>query len=201
MARTARHSKKELREMALQAARAAITDEGSRDLTARGVARRMGYSVGTIYNIFEGLEELVASLNAQTLDALHEALSQAPVTGRPEEDLHRLLDLYLEFIATHRSEWNMLFDERLPGAEGPPEWYLEKVRNVFSLLAPMMRPLFAPGEEAELGRAVRLLWIGLHGLWTLAADGKLYMVADDPMEKLAHDMLALQLAGIRARKG
>jgi hypothetical protein len=63
----------------------------------------------------------------------------------------------------------------------------------------MLQPLFGPGEEEELGRAVRHLWIGLHGLWTLAADGKLYMVTDDSMAKVAHDMLDLHLAGLRAR--
>lgn len=201
MARTARHSKEELREMALEAARTIIAEEGSRNLTARGVAKRMGYSVGTIYNIFEGLEELVANLNAETLDALYEALSRAPATGRPETDLHLLLDLYLEFIAENRREWNTLFDERLPDAKAPPDWYLQKVARVFDLLGPMLQPLFPPGEEEKLGRAVRLLWIGLHGIWTLAADGKLYMVTTDSMARVAHDMLDLQLAGLRARTG
>ena len=62
MARTAKHSKRELRDMALAAARAVIADEGWPGLNVRAVAARMGYSVGTIYNIFEGLEDLVAAL-------------------------------------------------------------------------------------------------------------------------------------------
>jgi AcrR family transcriptional regulator len=186
--------------MALDAARAIIAEEGSRNLTARAIAVRMGYSVGTIYNIFEGLEELVASLNAATLDSLYEALSQVQVTGQPETDLHHLLERYLAFIAENQREWNMLFDERLPEAKAPPHWYLEKVRQVFGVLGRMMQPLFGPEEKEELARAIRLLWIGLHGLWTLAADGKLYMVTDESMAKVAHDMLDLHLDGLRARR-
>ena len=201
MARTAKHSKQELHEMALEAARAIIADQGYRNLTARAVAARMGYSVGTIYNIFEGLEELVAWLNAATLDALYDALVQAPVTGRPEVDLHALLDRYLDFVTANRRNWNMLFDERLPEAKAPPAWYVEKVAQVFTLLGRMLRPLFGPGEETELARAVRLLWIGLHGVWTLAADGKLFIVTEDPVAKIAHDMLDLHLAGLRAQRG
>ncbi|MCK5274297.1 MAG: WHG domain-containing protein, partial [Alphaproteobacteria bacterium] len=167
----------------------------------RAVAARMGYSVGTIYNIFEGLEELVAGLNAETLDALAGALAQTPVTGRPETDLHALLDRYLDFIAANRSEWTMLFDDRLPEAKAPPAWYLEKVAQVFTLLGRMLSPLFAPGEEADLTSAVRLLWIAMHGVWTLDAGGKLFIVTNDPVEKVAHDMVDMFLAGLGARKG
>ena len=201
MARTAKHSKDELRAMALAAARAVIAEEGSGNLNVRAVATRMGYSVGTIYNIFEGLEELVAWLNAETLDALYEALARAPVTGKPETDLHALLDRYLEFIAANRREWTMMFDERLPEAKAPPAWYLEKVAQVFTLLGRMLQPLFAPGEEEDLTRAVRLLWIAMHGVWTLDAGGKLFIVTNEPVEKVAHEMVDLYLAGLRGRKG
>jgi AcrR family transcriptional regulator len=201
MARTAKHSKEKLREMALEAARAIIAEKGSHNLNVRAVAARMGYSVGTMYNIFEGLEELVAWLNAETLDALAGALSQAAVTGRPETDLHALLDRYLDFIAANRREWTMLFDERLPEAKAPPAWYLEKVAQVFALLGRMLQSLFAPGEEEELAHAVRLLWIAMHGVWTLDAGGKLFIVTQDPVEKVAHEMVDLYLAGLKARRG
>lgn len=200
MARTAKHTRSELREMALAAARDLIAEKGSRNLNVRGVAARMGYSVGTLYNVFEGLEELVAALNAETLDALYHALALVPVTGQPEADLHILLDRYLDFIAENRREWNMLFEERLPEAGAPPAWYLDKVVRVFNLLGRMLHPLFGPGEDEELAHAVRLLWISLHGLWALAADGKLFMVTDEPMAKVAHDMVDMQLAGLRSRK-
>lgn len=201
MARTAKHSKQELRDMALAAARAVIAEVGSSNLNVRAVAARMGYSVGTIYNIFEGLEELVAALNAETLDALHDALVQAPVTGRPEVDLHAMLDRYLGFVTANRREWIMLFDERLPDAKAPPDWYLEKVAQVFALLGRMLQPLFGAHEQEALAGAVRLLWISLHGLWSLAADGKLFIVTADPVEKIAHDMVDFYLAGLKARAG
>jgi AcrR family transcriptional regulator len=199
MARTAKHSKEELREMAAGAARAVISEEGSRNLNVRAVAKRMGYSVGTIYNIFEGLEELVAWLNAETLDRLHDAMAMAPVTGNAEADLHGLLDRYLAFVAENRDDWAMMFEARLPEAKAPPAWYLEKVAQVFGLLARFMHPLFGPGEEQARDQAVRLLWIALHGLWTLAADGKLFMITDVPVDRVAHAMLDTHLAAIRAQ--
>ena len=94
-----------------------------------------------------------------------------------------------------------MFDERLPEAKAPPAWYLDKVAQVFTLLGRMLQPLFGPGEEAELARAVHLLWISMHGVWSLDAGGKLFIVTNDPAEKTAHDMVDLFLAGLRARRG
>jgi len=199
MARTAKYSRDELRDMAAVAARAVIAEDGPRSLNVRAVAKRMGYSVGTIYNIFEGLEELVAWLNAATLDKLYDAVSAVPATGNAEADLHALLDRYLAFIEGNADDWAMMFEARLPGADAPPPWYLEKVAQLFALLARFMHPLFGPGKEAARDQAVRLLWISLHGLWTLAADGKLYMITDAPVDRVAHALLDTHLAAIRVK--
>jgi AcrR family transcriptional regulator len=159
----------------------------------------MGCSVGTIYNIFEGIEELVALVNGETLDSLYDTLSQAPVTGSPDQDLHVLLDLYLKFVAERESSWNLLFEERLPEAKEPPAWYFEKIARLFTLLARILAPLFRPDQEEELANAVRLLWISLHGVWSLNARGHLPIVSGDPLETVAHSMVDTYLAGLRAR--
>ncbi len=199
MGRRARHSKAEFQNIALAAAQAIIAEKGMQGLNVRAVAARMGCSVGTIYNFFEGLEELVALVNGETLDALHDMLAQAPVTGRPDHDLHVVLDLYLKFVNERESSWNLLFEERLPGAKGPPAWYVEKIERLFALLARILGPLFRPDQQVELGRAVRVLWISLHGVWSLNAKGHLPLVTGDPLETVAHDLIDTYLAGLRAR--
>ena len=199
MGRRARHSKEEFQAIALAAAQAIIAEGGLQSLNVRAVAARTGCSVGTIYNFFEGIEELVALVNGETLDALHDMLSQAPVSGRPERDLHVLLDLYLRFVTERASSWNLLFEERLPEAREPPAWYFEKIARLFALLARILEPLFRPDQEAERARAVRLLWIGLHGILSLNARGHLSIVTADPLETVAHDMVDTYLAGLRTR--
>ena len=71
--------------------------------------------------------------------------------------------------------------------------------DLHTLLGRMLQPLYAAGEEEQLTRAVRLLWIAMHGVWTLDAGGKLFIVTNDPVEKVAHEMVDLFLAGLRAR--
>jgi len=138
-------------------------------------------------------------LNAETLDGLDDALADSPVTGDPQTDLHALLDRYLDFIERNRDDWTMIFEERPPDADAPPAWYMEKVAQVFSLLGRILQPLFGPGRQDELARAVRLLWIGMHGVWALDADNKLFIVTRDPLQQVAHDMVDLFLAGLKAR--
>lgn len=199
MGRKPMHSKQEFRDIAIAAARAIIDEEGLASLNVRAIAARMGCSVGTIYNIFDGLEELVAAINAETLDGLHELLLGTPVTGRPEADLHVLLGRYLDFILANERSWNLLFEERLPEAGAPPEWYLEKVAELFALLERMLQPLFGANEQEELTRAVRLLWIGMHGVWSLNASGHLPIISTDALEKIARDIVKVFIAGLRAR--
>lgn len=199
MGRRPKHSKAEFREIAIAAARAIIDEEGISSLNVRAIAARMGCSVGTIYNIFEGLEELVAAINAETLDGLHEMLLGTPVTGNPEADLHVLLGRYIEFVQANESSWNMLFEERLPEAGATPVWYLEKVAELFTMLERMLQPLFGEGETEELTRAVRLLWIGMHGVWSLNASGHLPIISGDSLENIARDMVDVFLAGFRGR--
>ena len=198
MGRRPRHSKEEFQGIALAAAQAIIAEEGLQSLNVRALAARMGCSVGTIYNIFEGIEELVALVNGQTLDSLYDVLSRAPVTGSPERDLHVLLDLYLGFVTERQNSWNLLFEERLPDAKEPPGWYFEKIARLFTLLARILAPLFGPDQKEELADAVRLLWISLHGVWSLNARGHLPIVTGDPLDAVAHAMVDAHLAGLRA---
>ena len=69
--------------MAMTAARDIVRQEGLRALTARNLATAIGYSPGTLYNLFEGLDELAMQVNASTLDALHAAVSEGGLSGDP----------------------------------------------------------------------------------------------------------------------
>lgn len=199
MARTAKHSRGELREMALDAAERILVEDGVENLTVRRVAERIGCSVGTLYNNFANVEDLILSLDARTLDILHDELAAAPRSGDPGEDLQQALTSYLRFIERHADRWNLLFKVRAAGGGEPPDWYLERIDRLFARLGDILAPLFAPGQEEERGRAVRLLWLALHGVWSLHAGGQLGNVTREPMEDVARGMAEIFLAGIRAR--
>ena len=98
MARRSDHSPEELREMTLAAAIRIVDTEGFRALTARNVARAIGYTPGTLYNLFANLDDLAVHLNGNTLDRLYDLLVRAETIGEPETDLRTLLTVYFKFF-------------------------------------------------------------------------------------------------------
>ena len=72
MARRADHTREELHRMALDAAREIVDAEGLRGIKARKIMDKIGYTVGTLYQLFDDLDDLIVHMNTETLDALYE---------------------------------------------------------------------------------------------------------------------------------
>lgn len=67
MARRPDHSRDELYALAMNAARGIVERDGIRGLTARNIATAIGYSPGTLYNLFDNLDDLALQINGATL--------------------------------------------------------------------------------------------------------------------------------------
>ena len=200
MARRSDHTRKELRALALQAAREVAESEGWRGLTARKVATQIGYSVGTLYNIFQDLDDMILALNGETLEALFADLqaSQSGIdTDVPEVALSALGEAYMAFIDRHPNLWDILFEHRLPPGRMRPPWYDEMLARLLGLLEQAIAPLFGESERAARGRAARVLWCSMHGICSLARSGKLGVVSDDSVEAMAAQLIANYTAGLR----
>jgi AcrR family transcriptional regulator len=201
MARRSDHSRDELYDLAMTAARDIVRREGMAALTARSLATAIGYSPGTLYNLFDSLDELALHVNAATLDALHAAVSQDGRTGNPEADLHRMLTRYLEFLTDNPALWAAVFSSRRPAGSVLPDWYLATVQKLMGLVEDALAPLFDPGDGRELREAAAVLWSSLHGICTLAQDGRLSLVSAQSVPQMAQSLIANYLAGLRAHAG
>lgn len=197
MGRRSDHSREELYEMAMAEAEAIVVEEGWRKLTARSLAGRMGYSVGTLYNLFENADDILLHLNARTLDNLGKHLSEIDLSGDPKADLKRMLEVYLAFISENRNLWTVLFEHYRSDEEPVPEWYLECVGQVLALLEEALAPLFPEGKDAEKRRSARVLWSGLHGICSLAGSQKLGILTEEPVAALASDLINTYLSGLQ----
>ena len=62
------HTRAEIRSMAVDAAEVLVVREGYGGLTARKVAAQIGYTVGTLYLVFQNLDELVGATPEERLD-------------------------------------------------------------------------------------------------------------------------------------
>jgi AcrR family transcriptional regulator len=185
--------------MALAAARKIGESEGLRGLTARRVAGKIGCSVGTLYNLFDNLDDLIVQLNGTTLHALYDALAAAPAAKKPDAALRTLARTYIRFTRDHPNLWNILFEHRLPEGQSLPDWYHGKVKRLLGLVEEALAPLFTPRQEKQRFQAARVLWCGLHGICSLASTGKLGVVTSESVEAMADSLVANYVAGLRDR--
>ena len=182
--------------MMLAAARDIAAAEGLNGLTARRVAREIGYSIGTIYNLFEDFDDLVLQLNGETLDAVYERCAAAPLGGEPEEGLKALAQVYIGFARDHPRLWSLVFEYRALHPGPLPAWYTEKLASLFALLGRALAPLFPPGREEEMRHSSRVLRASIQGLCSLEAAGALA----DPASALADTLITYYVAGLRRRR-
>ena len=197
MGRRSDHSRDELYAMALKAARDIAEEDGLRGLTTRRIAQEIGYTVGTLYNVFENLDDLILHLNGTTLDDLYEVCSKVRLDEESEAAVRALAESYVRFIREHPKRWSILFEHHLPDGRELPEWHHEKVRRLLGLLEQALAPLFAPGQEAERHHSARVLWASLYGIGALESVSKLGQNVS--VESLSESLFSNFLAGLRTR--
>ncbi len=195
MGRRKDHTREELHEMALTAAWKIAEGEGLRGLGARRVAREIGYTVGTLYNIFTDLDDLVVQLIGRIFDALYEELKDLPLDGGPEAGMRELASGYIRFTGAHPKLWGLLFEHQLPDGKVPPDENEEKIHMLLGLMERPLLPLFPQGREVERFHVVRVLWASLHGMCSLASGGKL--APEETLDAMVDTMVTCFLAGLR----
>ncbi len=195
MGRRSDHSREELRAMVMMTAERIAEAEGLRGLGARKIMREVGYTIGTFYQLFGRLDDLIVELNGRTLDELYEQCSKAPQDGDPETRMSALAKRYIGFTRKHPKRWSILFEHRLPDGDDLPAWHHEKILRLLALSEAAVAPLFLPGQEVERHHAVRVLWSSLHGICSLEASNKL--IETESVEALSETLISNFRAGLR----
>ena len=199
MGRRSTHTPQQLRELILDAAQDIIQDQGLAGLSAREVARRIEYSPGTIYNMFDNLDDVVLNVEARVLDALDTALSAIQQEGEIADRVVRLAHAYLAFTKERPRLWNLLFEHHMPAGANLPAWYQQKLEGLMGHVERALAPHFPAGREADLHRASRVLWAGVHGITSLSTADKLSVVTGDAAGRLIDDLVGTYLAGLPSR--
>ena len=197
MGRRSIHTPEQLRQLILDAAAAIIEANGLAGLSAREIARRIGYSPGTIYNMFENLDDVVLNVEGRVLDALDERLAAELAKGGDQTTLvMRLAQAYLSFTSERPKLWNLLFEHYMPGGTDTPPWYQEKLERLMSRVESAVAPIYPPDAVLERQRAARVLWASVHGITSLSTANKLANVTTEAAALLVGDLINNYLAGV-----
>jgi len=196
MARRSDHSRDELREMTLTAAEQIVAEQGYEGLSARKVAAAIGYTVGTLYLVFENLDDLILHINARTLDRLHARMTELQANAGDASDyLLQLGETYIAFADEDPHRWAMVFEHRFSENRSVPEWYQEKIARMFAMVEEGLEPLAKDHTRQEITQAARALWGGVHGICILALTDNLGVVGVESVQGLTQSLISNYLKG------
>ncbi len=182
MARRGEHSQEQIKAMVLTAAENLVQEEGFAGLKVRKIAMEIGYTVGSIYMVYDNLADLITHIKARTLDDLTVQLNQVSPQLDAEQQLINLASTYLSFADQNFNRWRMIFEHN-PSDDTPlPEWYQHKVEQIFQRLEKLFKQLAPETTATEQHRAARALWSGIHGVCILSLTGKLDIVGVQDVE-------------------
>lgn len=195
MARRSDYTREELKKMAITAGQKIIAEEGFAEFSARKVAREIGYTIGTIYNIFQSHDDFILHINAVTLRDIADFLEKK-VAGSGEAAIKQLAYGYIEFAKNDYNRWSALFEHRLQKGEEPPEWYKQEIKKLFDIVEQHFEEIISDKKQAEV--AAKTIWAGIHGICQLSLSGKLDTVGVTSMQELTNSLIDNYIKGMKA---
>ena len=172
MGRRSVHSPEELRLRILDASQAIIERDGLVGLSAREIARLIGYSPGTLYNIFESLDHVLLTLQVQLVGSSIEAMKSAPRHSDPHKRLEALSAAYVDFALDNKKMWAVLFTHSLPADVAAPAALHDQLNEGAAIICDALMPLMASASPTEVDVAARTFWAGLNGITAVAVTEK-----------------------------
>jgi AcrR family transcriptional regulator len=181
LGRRSDHSRNELREMIVAEGHRQISEVGFARFSAREVAKRIGYSIGTIYNVFGSYDQMILAINGRTLD-LWRAYLERQLEAEPTDRLKRAIAAYFEFAFTNRHAWTAVYDFHLPQGEAPPEVYRQKVTAIFDIVVAEVALSLPEDRRHVATQLARSLLATVHGHCLFALSGTFEILGEvDPV--------------------
>jgi AcrR family transcriptional regulator len=194
MARRSDHSREQLQELAIQAGIEIIKQDGFDNFSARKVASNIGYTVGTLYNVFGSYDDFILHINAATLDNWFEAMQATLQISDGQQPLHVLAQFYIEYSKANHHQWLALFEHHMQGDRDVPPWYFEKMMRFFAVVEQLLAQYLS--DDKSIKNVAQVLWAGIHGITILSLSGKLDLVGSDAPENLAINFVENYLRGL-----
>jgi AcrR family transcriptional regulator len=167
--------------MIVAAGHAVMAETGFAGFSAREVARRVGYSIGTVYNLFESLDHLLVAINTRTIALWTDFVHRRLESGGGDR-IALLVEAYFEFAREHPKLWMAIYDHRLPTGMDLPERDAEVRRRLPSLVEREIATLLPGKDEADTRRLARSLIATVHGHCTFALNGSFELMGEaDPV--------------------
>lgn len=199
MGRRSDHGREELEALILAAGQAVMAEGGYGNFSAREVAKRVGYSVGTVMNLFGNVDGLVSAINSRTFGLWAEWLEQRLAGADGGARIGILVRGYCDFAAAHRNLWAAIYEHRLSEGMTMPEPLIAERGRLTDIIAREVALVLPGTTQGEAERLARSLIATVHGHCSFALGGSFALMGEaDPLGlAMARVTEALEAHGAR----
>lgn len=199
MGRRSVHSPEELRQLILDASQTIVERNGMTGLSAREIARMIGYSPGTLYNIFENLDDVLLTLQVQLMGRTLEHMKRVPLGADREKNVEALAHGYVDFALVNRRMWNLFLAHSLPAGTTVPVLLHDYTNSLIDIVKDQLAPIAPDASREALDAMARTLWAGLNGITAIAATEKGVYLTPATAQSFAKELTTIFIRGLRCQ--
>ena len=162
-----------IREKATELAERIVLEKGGDALHARGLAKELNISVGSLYNAFGDLDGVVRAVNVRCADRLAEKLRAAALSeaADPITRINAIGAAYFDFALAEPRRWYMLFER-----DSDLQLDLRAQELQEGLLDMLIRAGDGDPDNRQHREFYLMLWASVHGIVSLACRPSITMI-------------------------
>jgi AcrR family transcriptional regulator len=200
MGRRSDHSRTDLLAMIVEEGHRQMAEVGFARFSAREVAKRIGYSIGTIYNVLGTHDRLILAINTRTFGLWAEHLRHRLEAARGNR-IRALVQGYFSFARENRNLWMAIYDHRLPEGMEMPEADQAERGILTEIVTREVAAALPSSRQEEAPRLARSLVATVHGHCTFALNGTFALMGEAEPVELALARVEESLAAARGASG
>lgn len=162
MGRRSDHTRSELECLFVEEGCRQLGEVGLARFSARDVAKRVGYSIGTLYNVFGSYDGLLLAINARTLGLWAAHLRRRLAASR-QDRIAALVQGYFEFAMEHPRTWIAIYEHHMADGGAAPEWYQGVAAELMGVVAGEVAAVLPQAAQERALALARSLVATVHG--------------------------------------
>lgn len=160
--------------------------------SARQVARAVGYSVGTIYNVFPSLDHLLLAINSRTFELwTNHLLSRLEEAGA--DRIRALVEAYFSFARENPNLWMAIYDHRLPPGMRMSDEDAQRRAALTGIVVQEIAAVIGDRPHDKVQHLARSLIATVHGHCTFDLNGTFALMNEPDPVAMALDLVRQSL--------
>lgn len=184
MGRRSDHTRQELEHLFVVEGHKHMAEVGFARFSAREVAKRIGYSIGTLYNVFGTLDQLLIAINTRTFQLWADHVRERLET-RPSDRIQCLVEAYFSFARANANSWTAIYDHHLPPDVALSEAQNELRGGLTRIIVEEVSAVLPANARVGAPRLARSLIAVVHGHCAFDLNGSFALMGVDQPLALA----------------